>query len=207
MRVSTFLKNLYEIEERNEVVRKTLTDLEKIVPPLLTEEGVVGMFERDKERIKADYKKGLISRKEAFQQLKELEYVADNLEKYVFEVRTLLKELERETQEMIIELRRFREVPRAGVSIDYVKGRIKKSLREAEEELPKKEFGILDVSGLPKDKCERTIREFLEEYYSGVIVAQPRLREFIIELLHGTGVRFEVKEMASRIVFTVEGAR
>ena len=211
MRRSTISLMMDTLEEMNKKmnahITKTLTDLEKIVPSLLTEEGIVRMFENDKEQIIADYKRGLISRKEAFQQLKELEDAVDDLEKYVSWVRRVLERLEMETQRMIVELKRFNEFPRVGVPIEYVKERIKRSLRKASEELPKKEFKILDVSDLQKDICECAIKEFLEEYYSGVIVAQPRLKESITEFLHRNGVRFEVKEVASRIVFTVEGTR
>lgn len=209
MRRPTIVKNLIELEEMNAQIRRTSRGLEEIVPSLLTEEGIVRMFEKDKEQIIADYKRGLISRKEALQQLKELEDFVDdlNLEGHVSRVRGLLEELEIETQEMIIKLKEFNEFPRVGVPIEYVKERIKRSLRKASEELPKKEFRILDVSDLQKDICERVIKEFLEEYYSGVMVAQPRLKESIIEFLHRNGVRFDVKEVASRIVFTVEGTR
>ncbi|MCD6131079.1 MAG: hypothetical protein J7J61_03100 [Candidatus Hydrothermae bacterium] len=209
MRRPTIVKNLIELEEMNAQIRRTSRGLEEIVPSLLTEEGIVRMFEKDKEQIIADYKRGLISRKEALQQLKELEdFVNDlNLEGHVSRVRGLLEKLEIETQEMVIKLKEFNEFPRVGVPIEYVKERIKRSLRKASEELPKKEFRILDVSDLQKDICERVIKEFLEEYYSGVMVAQPRLKESIIEFLHRNGVRFDVKEVASRIVFTVEGTR
>ncbi|ACS89622.1 hypothetical protein [Thermococcus sibiricus] len=210
MRRPTLVKNLIELEEMNAQIRRTSRGLEEIVPSLLTEEGIARMFKKDKDQIIIDYKKGLISRKEALQQLKELEDIAEDLKKYVFEARELLEKLEIETQKMIIKLREFNEFPRVGVPIEYVKERIKEDLRKAGDELPKKEFGVLDVPEFQRDEYEDAldaIKEFLEEYYSGVIVAQPRLKESIIEFLHRNGVRFDVKEVASRIVFTVEGTR
>lgn len=206
MRQFTISRKLDEIDRIRYVFKESFAELEKIVPSLVTENGILEMFEQDMELIKEKYNRGEISRKEALQLLEELDKVADELERYVLRARELLIELERENDTALRKLRKFIEPPQMGIPISIVKGKIKDSIGKiAKRGLPKKEFRILDVSDYSENRCKEEILEFLEEYFSGIVIARPELKECIMEILSERGVKFEVKEMGTKTIFIVEG--
>ncbi|ADT84837.1 hypothetical protein [Thermococcus barophilus] len=210
MRQFTIFRKLEEIDRIRYVFKEFFEKLEKIVPSLVTEDGILEIFEQDMELIQEMYNRGEISRKEALQLLRELDEVADDLEEYVLRVRERLIELERENLAALGKLRKSIEPPQIGIPIVIVKEKIKDSIRKiAGSGLPKKDFGILNVSDYPRNYCKEEIKEkilgFLEEYSSGIVIARSELKECIMGILSERGMKFEVKEMGTKTIFIVEG--
>jgi len=203
MRRSTFLRELEKVREYSYYIEDSLKKLEGTASTLVTREGIMEMFRKDVDLIKEDYKKGDISRREAKQSLQDLLRITDELERYVLEIRKLFLKLEEISHSI---LRKLIEPPEFGVPITVVKGEIREFISQTlEDEIPKREFGVLEVANLSENECKQKINGFIDEYSSGLVITQPELESFIIKILNSARVRFEAKKVGMRIIFTVEG--
>jgi len=203
MRQCAFIKKLEEVRENCHRIIDLLEKLHSTAPQLITEEGIMKLFEDDANSIKEDYERGKISRKEAQQLLQDLHRVADELERYVSHVQEIFLKLEEDSH---LILKKLIEPPQFGVPVTVVKGEIKRLINQIlGEDIPKREFGVLEVSNLSESECRQKIHEFINEYSSGLVITQPELSECVTKILNDAHVRFEVKKVGVKIIFMVEG--
>lgn len=202
MRQCTFLRKLEDVERRCSNIIGMLKELDKEATSLITKEGIVKLFKEDVNSIKEDYERGKISRKEAQQLLQDLQRVTDELEKYISHVRKIVLKLEEDSLSI---LRKLIEPPQFGVPVTIVKEEIGRLINQIlKEELPRKEFGVLEVSNLSKGELRQKIYEFIDEYYSGLIITPPELSECITKILSNLYMRFDVKKVGVKVIFMVE---
>jgi len=203
MRRCEFLRKLEEIKGYYFKIMDILKKLEEEGTTLITKEGIVKLFEKDANSIKEDYEKGKISRKEAQKLLEDLQEVNDELEKYISYARELFLELETYSHSI---LRKLIEPPHFGVPVAVVKKEVEEVInRRLGKSIPKRGFGILELSNLSESECRQKIHEFLYEHSSGLVIAQPELGECVAEILGDVHVRFEVKKVEEKVVFIMEG--
>ena len=205
MRRCTFLRKLEDVERHCSNIMSMLKELDKEATSLITKEEIVELFEKDANSIKESYERGEISRKEAQQLLQDLHRVADELERYISHVREIFLKLEENSRSI---LRKLIEPPQFGVPVTVVKGEIKRLINQIlGEDIPKREFGVLEVSNLSESECRQKIHEFINEYSSGLVITQPELSECLTKILNDAHVRFEVKKVGVKIIFMVEGQK
>ena len=160
----TFLRKLEYVERHCSNIMSMLKELDKEATSLITKEEIVKLFEKDANLIKEDYERGEVSRKEAQQLLQDLHRVADELERYISHVREIFLKLEENSRSI---LRKLIEPPQFGVPVTVVKGEIKRFINQIlGEDIPKREFGVLEVSNLSESECRQKIHEFINDYSS-----------------------------------------
>jgi len=202
MRQCEFLRKLEDVKGYYFKIMDILKKLEEDGTTLITKEGIVKLFEKDANSIKEDYEKGKISRKEAQKLLEDLQEVNGELEKYISHAREVFLELETNSRSI---LRKLIEPSHFGVPVAVVKKEVKEVInRKLGRGIPKKEFGILELSNLSESECRQKIHEFLYEHSSGLVITQPELSECVAEILSDVRVRFEVKKVGEKVIFTIE---
>jgi len=205
MRRCTFLRKLEDVERHCSSIIDRFKELDRKATNLITKEEIVELFEKDANSIKESYERGEISRKEAQQLLQDLHRVADELERYISHIREIFLKLEEDSRSI---LRKLIEPPQFGVPVTVVKGEIKRLINQIlGEDIPKREFGVLEVSNLSESGCRQKIHEFINEYSSGLVITQPELSECLTKILNDAHVRFEVKKVGVKIIFMVEGQK
>jgi len=205
MRQCTFLRKLEDVERLCFKIMDMLKELDGEATNLITEGEIVKLFEKDANSIKEGYEMKEISRKEAQQLLQDLHRVADELERYISHVREIFLKLEEDSHSI---LRKLIEPPQLGVPVTVVKGEIKRLINQIlEKDIPKREFGVLEVSNLSESECRQKIHEFINEYSSGLVITQPELSDHVTKILSDAHVRFEVKKVGLKIIFMVEAQK
>jgi len=168
---------------------------------LITIEGLSELLNKEINNIKDEYTKGKISRRKAKDALERILNSINNLERYIFLVRDIFEKLQSEIYEIT---REIIKVPKYGVSIDYVKNELKKTIKEKlEKDFPKKDFSILELHDNTQSDFKEKIYDFLFEYKSGLIITDHHYDKLITGILDNAGVKFEKISINEKIIIVI----
>ena len=226
--------NITEISKNKNLSLKDLKLLAKLTEKafILTEEltnasSIEKMFLEDAKRIKEAYLNNTLSKAEAEKALRDLKECARKLlqeipdssrkqcRQIVFisgDVERTFHELEGAFRAVIHNLEKFHKFsypPEYGVPVSILVARIEEGIANIigqGGELPKKEFGILQLSKTDHARVEEKVTAFLREYSSGVIIASDSdLKENVLETLKKhEELQIDEREIRNNYLFMVQ---
>lgn len=153
------------------------------------------LFEKDAKEIAERYKKGEIQKIEAIHELERLKKFAEK------ELQQFMVEMDTEVEMIIKKLKGFLKPKIFGVPLEIVISEIISYIEDiTRNELPKKDFGYLNVTGENEANLKEKLEMHLDEYRSGVIVSSEEFLNYIEETLENLEITFEVKKLPKKAV-------
>ena len=229
----TLSRQIEEISQNKYLSLRDLMELSKIVresinlaKALIDAPAIEKMFTEDAKKLKKDYLNDRLSKPDAQDALQNLEKYVENLPKMTQELietfhraifisqvlNHTFSEVRRAfefTMKGLEEISNLSSPPKYGVRMDIVVEEIKQKIRNItgpNGHLPKKEFGILHLSTGEEIVLEKKLMEFLNGYYSGIIiVSTPPLKDGLLKILNKhENLRIEERKIGSKYLFVLQ---
>lgn len=196
-----FQKRVMMIGNINKKFYELLDELHEKAMPLFIADDLVKMFAADAKKIHNDYGKKRINRRQALERLEHLNSEAENIYFNIDELKENIFKVKKRTTEVLDDLI---ENPRDGVPFQKIISFIKEMLTEEVNNLPKKNFGMLEIRGdVEIDKVKKKILDFLDDYEAGVIALSVKQRDLIEDVSSKTDLNIEIKEEVSgNLIYT-----
>ena len=201
MKYRKYKKHISKLIEKIDLIHgnynNSLKELKREITPIIMVHTLKEMFELDAQEIRNDLSRKKIIKSHALKALEILKKDAKEIGRDNKELEERLFYIEKETVNLI---EKILQISGNSVPIDSVIDDIIEDIDQTGNDLPKSNFGILEIKDIDPSEVRSRILTFLDDYHSGIIVLSKQQRKLIDEVSVTTNSNFDFSEKSSILI-------